>query len=197
MATAGAAHEPRAQRLYLVRHGQTERSADGTYSGRAEIPLTETGREQAHRTGERLAAAGVDAVHSSPLSRATDTAEAIAKAAGAPLRIDERLTEVDYGPLEGLNRDSARERYGAVFQAWRSDPFGSPLPGMEPLEEALQRARSATADALAGSHLPVLVGHQGILRLVLAALGRIEPDDYFSTRLQEADPLEIVAPALA
>jgi len=196
VAAAGADSEARAQRIYIVRHGQTERSADGTYSGRAEIPLTATGREQARRTGERLAGAGVDGVYSSPLSRAKHTAEAIANATGAELRIDDRLTEVDYGPLEGLNRESGGERYGASFRAWRSNPFGSPLPGMEPLDDALQRARSVTADALRASECPVLVGHQAILRLVLVALGRIGPDEYFSTRLQEADPIEIVAPAI-
>ena len=190
MATA----EPR--RLYLVRHGQTESSARGAYSGHTDIPLTRTGREQARRAAERLAGKGVDAVCSSPLRRAIDTAEAIAQATGAPLRIEERLAEVDYGPLEGLDRASARERFGAPFDNWRSDPFGSPLAGMEPLDEALARARSATADALTAFELPVLVGHQGILRLVLVALGRIESGAYFSTRLPEAEPIEITAPAI-
>jgi broad specificity phosphatase PhoE len=67
---------------------------------------------------------------------------------------------------------------------------------MEPLGEALLRARSATAEAIAAHDCPVLVGHQGILRLVLVALGEIEPGDYFSTRLDEARPVEILEPAV-
>jgi broad specificity phosphatase PhoE len=192
-----AASEPRARRLYVVRHGETELSARGSYSGRVEIPLSERGREQARHAGERLRGAGVDGIYSSPLSRAADTARAIAEATGAPLRIDERLIEVDYGPLEGLDRNSARERFGEPFQDWREDPMGSPLPGTEPLPEALERARSVTAEAVGACRCPVLVGHQGILRLVLAAVGRIEPDDYFETRLEEADPVEIASPAVA
>jgi broad specificity phosphatase PhoE len=179
-----------------VRHGQTASSTRGAYSGHTDIPLTDTGREQARRAGDRLAGAGVDAVCSSPLRRAAETAEAIAQATGAPLRIDERLVEVDYGPLEGLDRDSARERFGAPFENWRLDPYGSPLPGIEPLNEVLGRARSATSDALAAFERPVLVGHQGILRLVLVVLGRIEPSAYFSTRVPEAEPIEIVAPTI-
>ena len=186
----------RARRLYVVRHGETERSAVHAYSGQADIPLTEAGCEQARRAAERLAASGVDGIVSSPLSRAADTARAIAETTGAPLHIDERLIEVDYGPLEGLDRHKAKERFGAPFSAWREDPFGSPLPGMEPLDDALARARDATSDAVAAFEHPVLVGHQGILRLVLVALGRIEPDDYFKTRLSEADPLEVDAPAI-
>jgi ribonuclease H / adenosylcobalamin/alpha-ribazole phosphatase len=186
----------RARRLHVVRHGETERSAAHAYSGQADIPLTETGREQARHAAERLAGSGVDGIVSSPLSRAADTARAIADATGAPLEVDERLIEVDYGPLEGLDRDKARERFGDPFADWREDPFGSPLPGMETLDDALQRAGAATADALAAFEHPVLVAHQGILRLVLVALGHIEPGDYFKTRLSEADPLEIKAPAI-
>ena len=188
--------EGRAGRVYLVRHGETDSSARHAYSGRAEIPLTETGREQARRAGERLAVAGLDVVYSSPLSRAADTAREIARAAGAPVKIDERLTEVDYGAIEGLDRDSARERFGVRFDSWRADPFGSPLPGMEPLDEALERASSVTSEALAAFECPALVGHQAILRLVLVALGRVEPSAYFSTRLQEAEAMEIVTPAV-
>ncbi len=188
--------QPRARRLYVVRHGETERSARGVYSGRAEIALTEHGREQARATAERLAGAGVDAVWSSPLGRATETAAAIARATGAPLTVDERLTEVDYGPIEGMDRHEARERWGDLFSDWRADPYGAPLPGMEPLGDALARAREATADALAAAECPVLVGHQGILRLVLVAVGRIAPEEYFATQLREADPIEVDEPAI-
>lgn len=196
MGPAAARPQPRERRLYLVRHGQTASSARGAYSGHTDIPLTETGREQARRAGERLAEAGVDAVCFSPLLRAAETAEAIGRATGAPLRIDDRLVEVDYGPLEGLDRDGALERFGARFENWRLDPYGSPLPGIEPLDEVLRRARSATSEALAAFERPVLVGHQGILRLILVVLGQIEPSAYFSTRVPEAEPIEIAAPAI-
>jgi len=189
--------ERAAPRLFLVRHGESTQSARRLYSGRRDVPLTERGRAQARRAGERLRDAGVDAIYSSPLSRAADTARLIGEATGVPVRVDERLTEVDYGPLEGLDREGARERFGESYQAWRDHPMGSPMPGTEPLPKALERARSATAEVLAAAHSPVIVGHQGILRLVLAALGRIEPQDYFKTRLDEADPIEIAGPSVA
>ena len=186
-----------AHTLTLVRHGQTTSSARHAYSGRSDIPLTDAGREQARAAARQLAAAGVDAVISSPLIRARDTAQAIADATGAPLSVDERLTEVDYGPFEGLDRAGAREQIGDPFEAWRADPFGAPVQGMEPLAVALDRARAATADALAAHAHPVIVGHQGILRIVLVALGQIAPEAYFETRLQEAHPLVVARPAIA
>lgn len=185
-----------ARRVTLVRHGQTERSRIGAYSGRLDIALTDLGREQARRTAEALARAGVDAVLTSPLIRARDTAQAIADATGAPLTVDERLIEVDYGPFEGLDRAGARAKFGAAFSAWRADPFCTPVPGMEPLPDALARARAATAAALEAHEHPVIVGHQGILRIVLVALGQIEPDDYFQTRLHEAEPVVVEAPSI-
>ena len=62
---------------------------------------------------------------------------------------------------------------------------------MEPLSEALARAGAVTHEALAGADRPALVGHQGILRLVLMALGQVERDDYFATRLAEAEPISV------
>jgi len=185
------------RRLYLVRHGQTERSARLVYSGQFDTPLTPFGREQARLAGVRLTGAGIDAVISSPLSRAQDTARAIAAATGAAMAVDERLIEIDYGPFEGLDRAGALAGFGAAYAAWREQPFASPVPGMEPLADALARAREATAAALAQYQRPLLVGHQGILRLVLVALGRIAPADYFATRLDEAEPITIEAPRVA
>jgi probable phosphoglycerate mutase len=186
-----------AHTITLVRHGQTESSARMAYSGQSDIPLTDVGREQAAHAAQQLAGAGIDAVISSPLIRARDTAQAIADATGAPLTIDERLIEVDYGAFEGLDRAGAREKFGAPFDAWRADPFGAPVPGMVPLADALERARAGTADALQAHEHPVIVGHQGILRIVLVALGEIAPGGYFNTRLHEAEPIVVPAPSIA
>ena len=185
-----------ARAVTLVRHGQTERSKVSAYSGRMDIALTDEGRAQARAAAQRLVDAGIDAVITSPLVRARDTAQAIAAATGAPLRVDARLTEVDYGPFEGLDREGALRALGDAFAAWRADPFGSPVPGMEPLADALERARAATAEALDAHEHPVIVGHQGILRIVLVALGELAPQDYFARRLREADPIVVTAPAI-
>jgi len=182
---------------YLVRHGQTASSRRKAYSGRSDVALTEIGREQAHAAARRLAELGFDAVFTSPLSRARDTAQAIADATGAPLTVDERLTEVDYHAFEGFDRAGARAKFGQAFEDWRADPFGSPVAGMEPLGDALVRARAATADALDAVERPVIVGHQGILRVVLIALGELEEEDYFTLRLHEAEPVVVEAPRIA
>lgn len=184
---------PSGRELYLVRHGETAWSARGVYSGRRDIPLTARGTRQAAEAGRRLENAGVDLIVASPLRRALDTAGAIAETTGAPVTADARLTEVDYGPLEGLDRAAALERHGEEYANWRERPFHATPPGVEPLGSALARARAAVEDALAGG-TPVIVAHQGILRLVLVALEAIEPREYFDTRIPEATPIRVPVP---
>jgi probable phosphoglycerate mutase len=186
-----------AHTLYLVRHGQTASSARLAYSGHTDVALTAHGREQAALAARRLADLGVDGVFTSPLRRAHDTAQAIADVTGAPLTVEPRLIEIDFGPFEGLDRKGASAAIGKPFDDWRADPFGAPVADMEPLADALERARAATADALAAATAPVIVGHQGILRIVLIALGELAPEDYFSRRLHEADPIRIDSPSIA
>jgi broad specificity phosphatase PhoE len=177
--------------LFIMRHGQTAYSAGRIYSGSREVPLTDLGREQAERAGELLAESGIDAIRFSPLGRARDTAAAVSAAIGVPAIVDDRLCEVGYGPLEGLDRAGAAERFGAAYERWRERPFEAELPGMEPLGQALDRAGAAAADAIAAHSRPLLVAHQGILRLVLIAIGEVSRDDYFKTAIGEAEPLEV------
>jgi broad specificity phosphatase PhoE len=177
--------------LFVMRHGQTAASLRGVYSSRPNVPLTETGRQQARRAAQRLRNAGLDVIRASPFDRARETAEAVSAATGAPVVPDERLREIDYGPLEGFNRAEAEESFGAAYTDWRSRPFGAELPGMEPLEEALSRAEAAVEEAIDSSSRPLLVAHQGILRLVFVALDRIRREEYFETQIPEAEPIEV------
>ncbi|MBQ9413256.1 MAG: histidine phosphatase family protein [Oscillospiraceae bacterium] len=89
--------------LYLVRHGQTALNRANLLQGRSDTPLNDTGREQARDAGRLLAEKGVRfaRVYTSPLRRAVETARLIAP--GVPLRVDERLIEMDYGPYEGTD----------------------------------------------------------------------------------------------
>lgn len=109
--------------LVLVRHGETEWNRLRRVQGRTDIPLNETGREQARDTADRLRAAGArfDAVASSPLSRAAETAAIIADglALGGVELLDE-LVERDYGDAEGLGDAEITARFGGHLEARES-----------------------------------------------------------------------------
>ena len=96
-------------RLILARHGETASNRDGLGLGLQDVPLTEKGRHQAEALAEALAGVKIDAVYSSPLRRALDTAQAIASRHGLEVVVDEGLTEMDVGELDGLTlRGDAR-----------------------------------------------------------------------------------------
>ncbi len=122
--------------LVLARHGQTTANAAGLLLGRGDAPLTELGRRQALALGRALA--GVSMVVSSPLGRAVETAEMI----GAPVVVDPRWVEMDYGEYDGR---PITEVPAEQWVRWRRDPAYRP-PGGESLEEVGERVRAACAE---------------------------------------------------
>jgi ribonuclease H / adenosylcobalamin/alpha-ribazole phosphatase len=114
----------------LLRHGQTALSVERRFAGRGDIPLTDLGREQAARAADALAErGGVDAVVTSPLGRARETAEAVARATGAPLAVEEGFAETDFGSWEGLSFGEVMERWPDEMTAWLADAKAAPSGG--------------------------------------------------------------------
>src|SRR3954465_2653249 len=98
-------------RLYLVRHGVTALTTEDRFSGAEGVDLSDEGRTQAQRLGERLRGEGISAVYTSPYSRAMDTARIVAKGWPAtPVSID-GLREISHGHWEGLRRKEVEERF--------------------------------------------------------------------------------------
>ncbi|EWM68330.1 MULTISPECIES: bifunctional RNase H/acid phosphatase [unclassified Micromonospora] len=174
-ATTPASWEPRpteeATRLILVRHGETERTVRKHYSGRGDVPLTERGRAQARATAARVAALApsVAAVVSSPLSRCTATAEAIAAQVGnPPVRTDDDLIECDFGVWEGRTFAEVRERWAAELDAWLASTRVAPPKGESfvTVAERTGRAVDRLRSAYPGETV-VVVSHVSPIKLVL------------------------------
>src|SRR4051812_42061109 len=92
--------------FYLIRHGETDWNVGGRWQGHTDVPLNEAGRAQARRLAERLRAGGgrFDAIYSSDLERAWETAQIVGGALGCPLRPIVELREIDVGAWAGLTR---------------------------------------------------------------------------------------------
>jgi len=97
--------------ILLARHGETDWNREGRWQGWADPPLNDTGRAQAGELAEQLRATPFDAVYSSDLRRAFETAEIVAAPHGVPVIADRDLREVDIGSWSGLTRDEIRERF--------------------------------------------------------------------------------------
>ena len=156
-ATAGA------PKVLMVRHGESEWNVLGKWQGRADIALTEAGREQARAAADyvRTTALPVTRVLASTLSRAHETAEIIAERLGlAAVMTDERLVETDVGPWEGLRADEIEAGWPRYLRD-RKTP-----PGFEPPDQVFARATQAIREAaLVGEHT-LIVSHSGVIRTI-------------------------------
>lgn len=133
-------------RIALVRHGQTDWNFDGRMQGSRNIPLNDTGRQQARDAAERFRSEGLlwDAVIGSSLDRAAETARIMADVLEVPmLGTRDSLVERDYGELEGMPVLEARARF-----SFNGDLVG---PGVESLPELVARA-TAAIDVIATEH---------------------------------------------
>ena len=156
--------------LWLVRHGETEWSADGRHTSTTDIPLTEHGRERARELGQYLKGRKFAAVRVSPKQRARETCEIAGF--GEMAEVDPDLQEWNYGESEGKTTKEMRERYGPTWSVWTA-----PLVGGESVDQVGERADNVIATALAAvatgpgageSKAVALFAHAHILRILAA-----------------------------
>ena len=110
--------------VHLARHGESDWNAAGRWQGHADRPLTDLGRRQAAELAERLADVRLDAVYSSDLRRARETAEPVAERQGLEVRALPALREVDVGGWSGLSRPEVARRFPEAFARWRGGGQG-------------------------------------------------------------------------
>lgn len=163
-----------ATHLLVLRHGETAWNTEQRIQGQLDTPLNDTGRWQAEQLGRALADAGVQAIYSSDLQRARDTAAPLARLTGLPVREDPQLRERHFGQWQGERHADIHERWPALAQAWRRrEPDFGP-PGGETLAAFHARAVAAYA-AIARAHpgqCVAVFAHGGLLdSLYRAATG--------------------------
>jgi probable phosphoglycerate mutase len=160
-----------ATRLVLVRHGETELTTQGRYSGRGDVALTPRGRAQVRGAARRVASAWGDAVAvlTSPLARCVATAEAVAGALpDAGVLVEPDLVECDFGAWEGLTYAEVSRRWPDELAAWLADTTVAP-PGGESFAAVAARVRlvvERARDRYAGRTV-VLVSHVTPIKLML------------------------------
>ena len=138
--------------------------------GQLDVPLDETGREQARAAAEVLKAVAPYAIVSSDLVRARDTAQELAAITGSPVTFDERLRELYLGAWQGLTAEQARQQFPSEHAAWR-DGRDLPRGGGETYAAAgLRAAACLTSLPLPAGETLVAVTHGGTARATLATL---------------------------
>jgi probable phosphoglycerate mutase len=181
-------------RLFLVRHGATSATAEDRFSGSSGAELSEEGRWQARRLGERLSRQDITAVYSSPLSRALDTARIVASHCRLEVGQRDGLREIGHGHWEGRRREDVEQEFAEEYAAWESDPFTfAPLggeSGVAVLARALPVIREIVTAHPAGRIL--VVSHKATIRLVLSSLLAFDPRGYRDRLEQSPACLNII-----
>ena len=155
--------------VLLARHGESEWHFQGRWQGHADRPLTELGNRQAAALAHQLADAALDAVYTSDLRRAWETAAPVAERHGLPLHRLRALREVDVGSWAGLTRDEVAARFPAEYSRWLDG--GAGWNDGESYEHMAARVVPAVTDIAsrhAGGRI-LVVSHGGVIRALHAA----------------------------
>lgn len=107
--------------IILVRHGQSTTNLNGVFTGQLDAPLTELGLEQAHRMAAYLDSYTIDHIYASSLTRAVETAQAIALRQNCPLETADAFREINAGFWQGLTFDEIARRYPKTYGTWKTD----------------------------------------------------------------------------
>jgi broad specificity phosphatase PhoE len=163
--------------VVIIRHGQSQGNADGRFGGHTDTPLSPRGRRQAQATARALASEKFNAIYSSDLPRAIETATPLTKLTGARLETTEALRERSVGVMEGLTFEEAAEQHPEQYQALLRRDFEHVLLGGESYRQTLDRASRKLDEAIEqhkGGRI-ALFAHTGtICILILHLMGALD-----------------------
>jgi broad specificity phosphatase PhoE len=172
--------------ILLARHGESDWNRSQQWQGFADRPLTDHGRRQAAELAERLADTELDAVYSSDLQRARETAETVARIKGLIVETTADLREVDVGSWEGLTRAEAEARFPERYALWLQGREGwEDGETYEAMSERVVRAIHRIAKAHGGQRV-LTVAHGGSIRAVHASALGVDVHTY--RRIQRVEP---------
>lgn len=167
--------------VYFVRHGETEYNAIGRYQGHTQISLNARGFAQATVVGQRLRNTRFDAIYSSDLLRAVQTAEAIAHHHTLPITQHAGFREIDVGLWEHLTVEEIARQYPQHFALYKQTPGRAVYTGGESYAMMQLRAMEALMHVIAShdDHETIcIVCHGGTIRALVCAFLHIDIDYY-------------------
>lgn len=182
-------------RVFFVRHGATELSAEDRFSGSTDPPLSPEGQAQARAVSKRLAGETIAAVYCSPLQRAVQTASAIAAIHRlTPVHVP-ALREVDHGHWESLPQDEVKKQFADEYTRWHNDPFNNAPTngetGLSVLSRSLPALRTIVHDH--PDQTVVIVSHKATIRLLAASALGLDPRRYRDRLAQELACINIIS----
>jgi len=170
-------------KLILARHGETLWNVEKVFRGRADVNLDEVGIKQAELLGKYLSNWELEAIYTSPLKRALDTANIIARYQKVAVRIAEGLTDFDYGEWQSLPEQEVKRLYPALLNEWHNNPGKVKTPGGESLEDVRRRAVEVVNGILSRHQGNVLlVSHRVVIKVLICYLLGLHNSHFWNIR---------------
>ncbi len=169
-----------ATRVYLVRHGATELTAEDRFAGAIDVRLSDEGREQARLLGKRLANDPINVAYASPMIRTRDTAELIVASQGIAVTPIDGIREIAHGRWERKTRAEVEREFPAEYARYETDPFSfAPTDGESGLQVTARAlpALLKIVEENAGKRI-LVVSHKATIRLLLSSLLGFDPRKY-------------------
>ncbi len=171
-------------RVILVRHGETDWNEEGVFRGRIDVKLNQSGIQQAKIIGKKLSKVQVDAIYSSPLSRALKTAKIIASFHNLSVQVLNEFMDIDFGRWQGLTRGEVKKRYSDIYLTWQRHPQDVTIPGGESLNEVKERVIHGLNEIL--SRYPketiVVVSHGAVNKVLLCAVLGLDNSHFWKVK---------------
>jgi broad specificity phosphatase PhoE len=164
--------EQKTTRIYMVRHGATQLSAEDRFAGAVDVELSDEGKFQVSHLSERLADDSIAAVYCSPLTRTIQTATILASPHNIPLIHRDGLREIHHGHWEGMRRADVESQFPDEYAAWEEDPFTFAPKGGEAGVNVIARALPVIREIVLehrGQNV-LVVSHKATLRLLISSL---------------------------
>ena len=158
--------------LYMVRHGQTASSRENRFTGSSDPPLTAVGEEMAQAFARAYASVAWEAIYTSPMLRARQTADPLSRLSGVPTTLEDGLKEISYGEWEGLRQEEVKQRWPEAFEYWADDVASRGTPGGETAFHVAARAMRVVEAIRCRHHQGnvLIVSHKATLRVITCAL---------------------------
>ena len=163
-------------KVILIRHGETDWNTKQIFRGRKDIPLNEVGLAQAKAVGVSLSDIQIDAIYSSPLGRALETAKVLAESRSLEVELEEGFIDIDFGKWQGITHEKVKEEYESLYEMWLKNPQMVAFPEGESLKDVRTRSMEALKKVIkkhSGKTLAI-VSHRVLNKVLLCSVLGLE-----------------------
>ncbi len=170
--------------IILIRHGETDWNTEQVFRGRIDVPLNQVGLSQAEAVGRSLRDSDIDALYSSPLTRAFETAHMLAKGRNLKIVSEEGFIDINFGLWQGISHQKVKEDFKDLYGQWISEPHEVTFPQGESLEKVKIRSKKALDTIVKNNpgRTVAIVSHRVVNKVLLCTVLGLDLTHFWNIR---------------